>query len=672
MKKAVSKLLFGAAYYDEYMPYSRVEEDLRLMKNAGMNVIRIGESTWSTWEKTDGEFTFYRLLNVIRKAGEYGIAVIIGTPTYAIPSWLAVKHPEILARSKKGPAQYGMRQLIDLSDPDYRRYAERIIRKMMESVSGEQNVIGYQLDNETHHAYAYNDNAQQKFREYIRDKFPDIDEFNREFGLDYWSNRIDSFDAFPDMAGTINGSLDAEYQAFLRQCVTDFLAWQAGIVREYMKPGQFITHNFDYEWPGYSLGIQPQVDQQEAAASVDIAGCDIYHLSQDELDGATIAFCGAVARSLKKDNYLVLETQSAGNIEWLPYPGQLRLAAYSHIANGALSVMYWNWHSIHNSFESYWMGILGHDLVPGRIYRELKEWREEEMRIEDCIMPLKTEAEVCIMADNRSLTALEEFPASPDTSYNRILRSIADTLYKMNIQYDIVYKTDDISKYKAAFFPCLYSASEELITKIRKYVADGGHIFMTDRSCYADTYLKIYHAAHPYKLTDVIGATYESFTTPKNNTGVRPAPGFPGDKDITSASLFRLELLMPSTATVWAAYDHKVWGDYACCVHNCFGKGSATYLGTTVESAMLRELIKEFLKCAGIRIPGVQFPVVIRDGISPSRERIRFVMNFSDGDITYRHGNNPSEDLLTGRSINAGENMTIGPWGLLISRQKEN
>ena len=76
--------------------------------------------------------------------------------------------------------------------------------------------------------------------------------------------------------------------------------------------------------------------------------------------GAEIAFGGDMTRSLKRDNYLVLETEAQGYPGWTPYKGQLRLQGYSHLASGSNSVMYWHWHSIHNSFETYWKGLLSH------------------------------------------------------------------------------------------------------------------------------------------------------------------------------------------------------------------------------------------------------------------------------------------------------------------------
>ena len=313
--------LFGSAYYDEYMPYDRIDTDFQMMKDAGFNVIRIAESTWSTWEPSDNQYDFTHLHRMLDKATEYGISVIIGTPTYAIPPWLYKKYPDIMAVTAEGPLLYGHRQLHDITNPHFLFHAERIIRKLMDEVKDYDCIIGYQLDNETRAADAASSETQKLFVAELRKTYLDINEFNREFGLDYWSNKIDSWDDFPDIRGTINGSLSAAYKRFLRNRITEYLTWQASIIREYKRDDQFITHNFDYSWIGHSFGIQPLVNQFDAAKCMDIAGVDIYHPCKDELTGATIAFGGAVGRALKKDNYLVLETEAQGRTDWLAYKG---------------------------------------------------------------------------------------------------------------------------------------------------------------------------------------------------------------------------------------------------------------------------------------------------------------------------------------------------------------
>ena len=102
------------------------------------------------------------------------------------------------------------------------------------------------MDNETKHYDTAGKNVQQQFVKYLREKFDgDLEALNKELGLDYWSNRINAWEDFPDVRGTVNGSLGAEFERFQRKLAADYLAWQAGIVREYAGPDQFITHNFD-------------------------------------------------------------------------------------------------------------------------------------------------------------------------------------------------------------------------------------------------------------------------------------------------------------------------------------------------------------------------------------------------------------------------------------------
>ena len=128
----MKKLLYGAAYYDEYMPYDRLQQDVAMMKKAGINTVRIAESTWSTCEPQEGVFDFSHVERVMDAMEEAGINVIIGTPTYAIPTWMVKSHPDVMAETVKGRGIYGARQIMDITHPVYRFYAERVIRKLME------------------------------------------------------------------------------------------------------------------------------------------------------------------------------------------------------------------------------------------------------------------------------------------------------------------------------------------------------------------------------------------------------------------------------------------------------------------------------------------------------------------------------------------------------------
>ena len=245
-------ILFGAAYYDEYLMMKgidRIDEDMAMMKDAGLNVIRIAESTWSTCEPQPGVFDFTYVDRALDAAQRAGIDVIVGTPTYAVPSWLVKLDPSVLAVTPNGQGKYGARQIMDIVNATYRFYGERVIRKLISHVADHPAVIGYQVDNETKYYDSVSEDMQRLFVKYLREKFHgDLDELNHHFGLDYWSNRIDSWEDFPDVTATINESLGGEFDKFRRDQVRAFLQWQADIVREYAHDDQFITHNFDFEW----------------------------------------------------------------------------------------------------------------------------------------------------------------------------------------------------------------------------------------------------------------------------------------------------------------------------------------------------------------------------------------------------------------------------------------
>jgi beta-galactosidase len=146
-------ILYGVAYYHEYMPYERLDKDIELMTRAGITVVRVGESTWTSWEPREGEFQFEWMDRIVSKMQAAGIKVVMGTPTYSVPPWLYAKHPEIMVVPRgqvRTPREfYGMRQNMDISHPVFRQYSERIIRKIAERYGKHPGVIGWQIDNET-------------------------------------------------------------------------------------------------------------------------------------------------------------------------------------------------------------------------------------------------------------------------------------------------------------------------------------------------------------------------------------------------------------------------------------------------------------------------------------------------------------------------------------------
>ena len=671
----MKKLLYGAAYYDEYMPYDRLQQDVAMMKKAGINTVRIAESTWSTCEPQEGVFDFSHVERVMDAMEEAGINVIIGTPTYAIPTWMVKSHPDVMAETVKGRGIYGARQIMDITHPVYRFYAERVIRKLMECTAHRKCVIGFQVDNETKYYGTAGKNVQEKFVKYLRKKFNnDLDAMNYEFGLDYWSNRINAWEDFPDVRGTINGSLGAEFEKFQRTLVDEFLSWQADIVNEYRREDQFITHNFDFEWRGYSYGVQPDVNHYHAAKALTIAGTDIYHPTQDDLTGAEIAFGGDMTRSLKRDNYLVLETEAQGYPGWTPYKGQLRLQAYSHLASGANSVMYWHWHSIHNSFETYWKGLLSHDMQENAPYREACIIGNEFSRLGSHLVNLKKKNDVAILVSNEALTALKWFgieaTAAGDNGigYNDVVRWLYDTLFKMNIECDFVWpESDNLDQYKATFVPALYAAPDELLEKLKQYTANGGTLVATFKTAFANENVKVSHEMQPHILSNCFGISYQQFTFPKN-TGLSGSiiNGTAKDSDEKAEAKVFMELLMPQEAEVLASYDHYNWKEYAAITKNHYGKGTAIYIGCMTDDNTLKAVLTEALNSAEVEIPEYSWPVIVRKGINDLNKCVRYILNYSaeEQNVIY-HGANGTE-LFSEESVQDGDTVTVLPWNLKI------
>jgi len=660
------ELLFGAAYYAEYMPYPRTDKDLDMMKAAGMNVIRIAESTWSTFEPHEGVYRFDYIDEMIAAAAVRDMKVIVGTPTYAIPSWLYYKDPIIMVMHDGVRLPYGARQIMDITNPTYKSAAEHAIRQLIQHVAKFSNVIGYQIDNETKHYDISGDRVEKMFKEYLMNKFGTVEAFNSAYVLNYWSNSIGRWDDLPPIQGTINGGLATEFCKFKRSIAADFLKWQRAIVDEYRREDQFVTHNFDFEWKKgenekgimHSFGVQPGINHYEASDAVTIAGTDIYHPTQDDLTGAEIAYCGDSIRCLKDDNYLLLETEAQAFKEWTPYPGQLRLQAYSHIANGAVSVMYWNWHSIHNSFETYWKGVLSHDLDTNPVYEEACLIGKEFAQFGNVIGGIKKNNKVALLVDNHSMDAFKWFGISDSCSYTDIVRWMYDALYELNIECDVIdvnkFVEMQSDRYETIITPALYSASQELIDKLKNFVFDGGRLISSFKSFFANENLTVYSDAQPHGLTDVFGMTYNQFTEP----GTTTIDGQPVK--------YWAELLNAKSAQVFESYEHKYWGQYAGITYNRYGSGEAWYIGcyTTKE-----ELKKVYKKAFGLSDNQEEWPVIIRSGQNKNGDKLHFIFNYSQDTVNVICKYTEVESLFDSKIYKKGDNISLKDFDVVILRE---
>ncbi|MDX2150636.1 MAG: beta-galactosidase [Bryobacteraceae bacterium] len=675
-----STVLYGVSYYPEYMPYERLDRDVELMKKAGVTVVRMGESTWSSWEPRDGQFEFAWMDRALDKLHAAGMKVIMGTPTYSIPPWLYKKYPDIVVTKwgtapplgdpyfptypgSQTPGAYGPRQNMDLTHPEYRRHAERVIRAVVGHTAKHPAVIGFQVDNETGPNGLALPRVQQLFVERLKEKYGSPQMLNKLWGLAYWGQLVDNWEEFPSREGILNPGYKLEWERFQQWIVTDFLGWQAKMVRELKRPDQWVTHNF-------VGGIRTNLDQWAIAKTLDVVGVNPYHAVQDRLDAKSIWLSGDLARSLKGTNYLITET-NAQTIGWdsraqyPPYPGQLRLAAYAHVAAGANLIAYWHWHSIHYGQETYWRGVLSHDLEPNRVYAEVSQIGAEFQRVGPMLAKATKANRVAILYSNDSYHALRYMPVGDHVDHMSVLDQMYGALYDLNVEPDFVTPDHgDWNKYAVLLVPPLYSASDATLKRLADYVRAGGHAVVGFKSGFTNEHSTVRWETAPGPLRAAAGFRYQEFTSLPKPQPLAPDPFAAGAENTGSVWA---EFLIPETAQVLASYDHPVW-KFPALTRNAYGKGTLTYEGTNVTAALQKAVTADALKRAGLWSADQAMPpaVKVRHARSSKGTVLHYFLNFSAGTQKISYSYAGGRELTSEKAVSKGEVIALAPWGVAV------
>jgi beta-galactosidase len=685
-------VLYGAAYYNEYMPgddaahAARLAKDVALMKDAGLSVVRMGESTWSLWEPEDGHFDYAWMDRTVDAMGKAGIKVIMGTPTYSIPAWMAHQHPEIFAeRIPAGPfggkpiaSTYGIRQNMDTDSPAYRFYAERLIRHIVAHYKDNPTVIGWQLDNETSSYDAANDDVFMGFKHYLEKKFVTPEALSQAWFLNYWGENLHSWDDLPRRDGTISTGYKLEWTRWSQMRVTDFLHWQAALVRACAGPRQFVTTD-------YGGMMRRDVNENAVADSLGIVADNIYHGTQDHYDGSFQALQSDFSRSLKHHNFLVTET-NAQTIGWSsgsqfpPYDGQLREDVYTYLASGANMVEYWHWASIAANQETYWKGILSHDLEPNREYAEMSRTAHELQKIGPHLVDLSVHNQVAILWSRDSANAISFMPygggtparswtGEPD-GYASVVQQMHKALYDLNVGCDFVFpETQDFSPYKLLIVPVLYIADDALLQRIADYVKNGGHVVMTFKSGFANENNAVRWVRAPGPLREAAGISYQEFSNLEKPLALKDDPFHAG---ADNKVYYWAEFLMPEHAKALAYYDHPFFGKWPAITENEFGKGTLLYEGTYLSDTLQVDIVKHAIDEAGLTSADQQLPaaVHVEHGVNRMGKRLHYYFNYSASEVKLTYNYAPGTNLLDGRSVAQSAQLTLAPWDLAIVEEQ--
>ncbi len=457
--------------------------------------------------------------------------------------------------------------------------------------------------------------------------------------------------------------------------VTDFLHWQAGLVRECASPRQFVTTD-------YGGMMKRDVNEEAIASFLDIPADNIYHGTQDHYDGSSQSIQTDFTRSLKHSNFLVTET-NAQTIGWSsesqfpPYDGQLREDVYTYLAGGANMVEYWHWASIAANQETYWKGILSHDLEPNRAYAEMSRTAHELEKIGPQLVGLKIKNDVAILWSRDSDNAINFMPyggpvpvnswtRTPD-GYGSLVQQLHRSLYELNIGSDFVFpETQDFSAYKVLIVPALYISDDALLQRIADYVKNGGHVIMTFKSGFANENSAVRWVRAPGPLREAAGFSYQEFSNLETPLALKGDPYHVG-ADSNKVSYWA-EFLMPEHATPLAWYDHPFFGKWPAITENHYGSGTLLYEGTYLSDALQTAVLRDALTKAGLTGPDQNVPaaVHVQHGVNRQGKRLHYYFNYSGSEqkATYSYG--AGTNLLDGKSIARGATLTLAPWDLAI------
>jgi beta-galactosidase len=660
------RVLFGAAYYHEYQPSPRLDTDLDLMAAARFSVIRVGESVWSTWEPEDGVFDLEWLAPVLDGAHARGISVILGTPTYAAPPWLARKHPEIAGESRTGvPTPWGGRQEIDYTHPAFLFHAERVVRAVVSRYADHPAVIGYQVDNEPGIMLFHNRGVFQRFVDELRHRYGTVERLNEAWGLVYWSHRLSTWADLWTPDGNYQPQYDLAWRAFQTRLTTEFIAWQAGIVREYAHDDQFVTTCIAYDRPG--------IDDSFLTRALDVTAGNPYYAMQDALavpqqetkpQGWTTAGTWTLFQSgdrmysSKQAPYLITETNAGAiggsSINFPAFDGQWRQAAWAFVARGAEMIEYWHWHTNHFGTETYWIGILPHDQQPGRVYAQLAALGAELASAGSAVVGLKPDARIGLVYSSRSkwglafqatfnksdTTFVSALGEVDDRSYQRIFEAYYRGSFDARVPARILHDDQLVSpdggldpatlaaELPVLVVPGLLVADDELLIWLRSYAEAGGHLVLGIRTAYGDEEGRARTEVKPALLADAAGVSYQEFSNLNE-----PLPVTSTSDDLTVRPTSRatrwVDCLVSGGAKVLAEYEHPHFGRFPAVVTKAYGNGRITTVGTVPDQDLAADLVRWLVPDAAAGWGELPGSVTVFSATAADGGRLHVVHNWS-------------------------------------------
>ncbi len=583
----------GVSWYPEQWPEDRWATDLDMMKATGFNTVRVAEFAWSRMEPQEGRFDFAWLDRAIAAAQARGFMVVIGTPTAAPPAWLTQTYPDTLRVDENGTrAGHGGRRQFSFASRRYRHLARRIATEMAKRYGHHPAVVGWQIDNEVGPA-SFDPEAVAAWHAVLKTRYGSIDELNRRWATQYWSQWYNDFDQVPlHQTGQQNPGLLLDFRHFTTATWTDYVQNQARGIRPLIDPRMWITTNTMFWNAGF--------DHFAMHRDLDIAAWDNY-IADGRPDWVANGANHDLVRGYKQRNFWLMETQP-GRVDWVPVnraldPGQVRELAWQSVEHGADGVLYWQWRPARNGQETYHGAILGQDGTPNPIHAEIARVAADLTAAAPLLADTQPAAKVGFLFSYDSRWAIDlqrhhrDFdPVKAFTDFYRPFRTQSQGVH-------ILPPDAALAAYPLVVAPSLNVVTQADADALAAYVRRGGHLVLGPRSGMKDDANALWPQRQPGPLADLLGARVSQYYALDQAIGVTGAVD--GKVAIWAEAL---EPQARDTRTLATFTDPGGWLDgKPAIVTRKVGRGSITYVGAWLDPQAMAALATRLLADAGIR-----------------------------------------------------------------------
>jgi beta-galactosidase len=607
MKKPIYKhMILGTAYYPEHWDKSLWENDIVRMQAHGINMLRIGDFSWSKYEYKEDEFTISYYDEFLELCVKHGMEVLFCTPTAAPPVWLAHKYPEILNRDINGDAYYGPRRHYNYNAPIYRELSERIVEKLAEHYSKWDIIVGWQVDNELNCDLSeyYSEADHAAYRHYLKEKYRDLNNLNESLGLVFWSRLYSDWGQVTlnrkNVGGAVNPHLALEEKRFFSESAISFCKLQVEAIKKHLPDDKFITTNGLFSNLDYIRLMECGLDFITFNSYPNFA----FELSKDpnlpgNLNDRKWSWNLMWTRSISPV-FGIMEQQSGAN-GWTtrmetpsPKPGQMKLWTMQSIAHGADMVLYFRWRTSPIGCEIHWQGLNDYANTDNRRLRELKEVGQICPALE-AIRGTTFKAKMAVIKDYSNV-----WDSEVDVWHGRV-DSFSDNSWFEATQLthtpcDLLYASEqttqkDLSVYEMLVYPHPAIIKPKIANLLKKYVENGGTLIFGARTGYKDQFGRCPMRPMPGIISEWCGVTVTDYTL------VGPADGeinVEWNGKLISAPIFNEILKTNDTDTdILASFQGNYYDGQPALCHKSLGKGHVYYLGACFSVEMARTLLEK-------------------------------------------------------------------------------